>query len=59
MCGLCGIIGRGEPGDAERVRLAKEAMRHRGPDGDHDWSWVDASSGLGRIWRTCDCRSST
>ncbi|MEO1716158.1 MAG: asparagine synthase (glutamine-hydrolyzing) [Planctomycetota bacterium] len=47
MCGLCGIIGRVEPGDAERVRLAKEAMRHRGPDGDHDWSWVDASSGLG------------
>ncbi|MEO0631542.1 MAG: N-acetylglutaminylglutamine amidotransferase, partial [Planctomycetota bacterium] len=22
-------------------------MRHRGPDGDHEWSWVDATSGLG------------
>lgn len=47
MCGLCGIIGRVGPGDGERVRAAKEAMRHRGPDGNHEWSWVDESIGLG------------
>lgn len=50
MCGLCGFAGTVEPGDEARVRKARTALSHRGPDSQGDWSWHDPQSGSGVIF---------
>ncbi|PYN26517.1 MAG: asparagine synthase (glutamine-hydrolyzing) [Candidatus Rokuibacteriota bacterium] len=47
MCGIVGIVGLNplEPVDEARLKLMRDVLRHRGPDG--EGLWVDGHVGLG------------
>src|SRR5437016_10408378 len=47
MCGIVGIAGLNplEPVDEARLKIMRDALRHRGPDG--EGLWTDARVGLG------------
>ncbi len=47
MCGFVGLVARGDTLDIDRLASARDALRHRGPDGAGLW----LSEDLGR-WRT-------
>lgn len=50
MCGICGIIGTGDPAvAAERVRAMMNAMVHRGPDGEGFHAAPHISIGMRRL----------
>lgn len=49
MCGICGVVGILEGSDYDRVSVAKNALRHRGPDGNGQWSYTDAKTGFGAV----------
>ena len=36
MCGICGVVGR--PPNLPRLKAAMNAMEHRGPDDQGEWS---------------------
>ncbi len=38
MCGLCGVVFLDRPPETDVVSRMAEQLRHRGPDGDGDWS---------------------
>ena len=47
MCGIVGIVGLNspEPVDEARLKLMRDVLRHRGPDG--EGLWIDGNVGLG------------
>lgn len=49
MCGISGIVGRLEPGDAERVALANAALSHRGPDDSGLWQHGAPGDAFGAV----------
>jgi asparagine synthase (glutamine-hydrolysing) len=46
MCGIAGIVNRrtGEWVDEARLKLMRDTLRHRGPDG--EGLWIDGGVGL-------------
>ena len=50
MCGIAGLLHRGQIGDAiERVRRMTDAIRHRGPDGEGYWANGEIALGFRRL----------
>jgi asparagine synthase (glutamine-hydrolysing) len=47
MCGIVGIAGLNplEPVDETRLKIMRDVLRHRGPDG--EGLWTEGSVGLG------------
>src|SRR5262249_50408711 len=47
MCGIVGIVGlnTSEPVDETRLKIMRDVLRHRGPDG--EGLWTEGSVGLG------------
>jgi len=47
MCGIAGIVGLNllEPVDETRLKIMRDVLRHRGPDG--EGLWAEGSVGLG------------
>src|SRR5262245_12258921 len=47
MCGIVGIVGLNprEPVDETRLKIARDVLRHRGPDG--EGLWTEGAVGLG------------
>jgi asparagine synthase (glutamine-hydrolysing) len=50
MCGIAGLLHRGQIGDAsERVQRMTDAIRHRGPDGEGYWANGEIALGFRRL----------
>ena len=47
MCGIAAILSRNGPVDAEALRRATHALRHRGPDAERTWVSPSGRIGLG------------
>lgn len=47
MCGIAGIIGKVTKPNRDALRRMKDAMAHRGPDGDGDWETLPDDRGWG------------
>src|SRR5437879_4937974 len=51
MCGIVGIVGLNsrEPVDETRLKIARDVLRHRGPDGEGLWSEGPVGLGFRRL----------
>jgi asparagine synthase (glutamine-hydrolysing) len=46
MCGIVGVVSRGEPASVELLSAMRDTLRHRGPDDEGIWRSPDGAVGL-------------
>ncbi|MGH3129572.1 MAG: asparagine synthase (glutamine-hydrolyzing), partial [Gaiellaceae bacterium] len=49
MCGICGVVALGRPGDAETVERMASELDHRGPDGRGEFNDENVALGFRRL----------